>query len=352
VSGDGNGKATRGGSPRAVLRDIAERAGVSLMTVSRVLNGKPDVAPATRDAVLRHAYELGYVSHRNARGRASRRTGLIALTIPYVRGEGDYFAEIMAGVTDALYERDARVVLCPTRHEHDREASLLGRLLHGTTDGGLLIAPSESAEELAALRIQGYPFVVVDPIAPPGEDTVLVTATNAAGGRAATKHLIALGHRRIGVISGPRDWPASVDRLAGYHAALVTAGLPVLPELVVESDFRAGGGEAAAERLLAQPEPPTAIFAFNDNMAIGASRAAARHGLTVPADLSVVGFDDTEAASLVAPALTTVRQPLQEMGRAAVGLLYRQIERQRLDAARLEVSTSLVIRASTAPCGA
>jgi LacI family transcriptional regulator len=341
-------KATRGGSQRAVIRDIAARAGVSLMTVSRVLNGKPDVAPATRDVVLGYAHELGYIRLRGARGHASRRTGLIALTIPYVRGEGDYFAEIIAGVSDGLYEHDARVVLCPTRHEHDREASLLGHLLHGTTDGGLLIAPSESAEELAALRVQGYPFVVVDPIAPPGEGTVLVTATNTAGGRAATEHLIALGHRRIGVISGPRDWPASVDRLAGYHAALVAAGLPVLPELVVEADFRVSGGEAAAERLLGLPERPTGIFAFNDNMAIGVLRAATRHGLSVPTNVSVVGLDDIEAASLVAPALTTVRQPLQEMGRAAVGLLYRQIEHQRLDAPRLEVSTRLVIRASTA----
>jgi LacI family transcriptional regulator len=343
-------KAARSGSQRAVIRDIAARAGVSLMTVSRVLNGKPDVAPTTRDVVLRYAHELGYINHRSARGRVSRRTGLIALTIPYVRGEGDYFAEILTGVTDALYERDARVVLCPTRHEHDREASLLGRLLHGTTDGGMLIAPSESAQELAALHVQGYPFVVIDPIAPLTEDVAHVTATNVAGGRAATEHLIARGHRRIGVISGPRTWPASVDRLAGYHAALVAAGLPVLPDLVAESDFRVHGGEDAAERLLALAEPPTAIFAFNDNMAIGVLLAAAHRGIRVPLDLSVIGFDDIEAAALVTPALTTVRQPLQEMGRAAVGLLYRQIQRQRLDAPRLEVSTSLVVRASTAPC--
>lgn len=334
--------------PRAVIRDIAARAGVSAMTVSRVLNGKPDVAPATRDAVLRHARQLGYISARHAQSRATHRTGLIGLTIPFIRGEGDYYAEIVAGIADALAERDARLVLCPTRHEHDREVSLLDRLLHGTTDGGMLIAPAESEAELAALQAQAYPFVVIDPITALGDDIPAVSAANTSGARAAVEHLVALGHRRIGAMTGPTGWPASVDRLAGYYAALAAAGLPIVPAYVAEADFTVGGGEAAAQRLLRLAEPPTALFCFNDTMAIGAMRAARQLGLALPRDLSVVGFDDIEASSLVVPALTTVRQPLQAMGRAAVDLLYRLIEgRASAAAVRIEVSTHLVVRAST-----
>lgn len=334
---------------RTVFRDIAERAGVSVMTVSRVLNGKPDVAPSTRDAVLRHAHELGYRVSGGPRRRAATRTGLIGLMVPYVRGEGDYYADIVAGIADALYARDARAVLCPTSHEHDRERSLLDRLLRGTTDGAILIAPAESPEELAELRAQYYPFVVVDPISPLGDGVAVVAAMNTTGARLAVEHLLALGHTRIGAVTGPKGWPASTDRLAGYHAALVAAGIPVAPDLLQEGDFTLAGGEAAAARLLALPWPPTAILAFNDNMAFGTLRAARSSSLEVPRDLSVVGFDDIESAALVQPALTTIRQPLQEMGRAAVDVLYRQIADQPYDATRFEVSTRLVERASTAP---
>jgi LacI family transcriptional regulator len=333
------------GRRRAAIRDIAARAGVSAMTVSRALSGKSDVAPATRDAVLRQAQALGYPLGKA--GAARRRSGLIGLIVPYIRGEGDYFAEIVTGAADALAERDARLVLCQTRHDHDREVSLLDRLLHGTTDGGLFIGPSESPAELAQLHACGYPFVVIDPSISPGDEIATVAATNVIGARAATEHLIALGHRRIGVITGRLGSAVSIDRLAGYHAAIVARGLVLGTELVVETDFTVSGGEAAAHRLLALPDPPTAIFAFNDNMAVGAMRAARERGLVVPDHLSVVGFDDIEVAALVTPALTTVRQPLKEMGRAAAGLLYRQIEGRPLDAPRLEVSTRLIVRAST-----
>ena len=335
--------------PRAVIRDIAERAGVSAMTVSRVLNGKPDVAPATRDSVLRHARQLGYKSVRHAQIRAARRTGLIGLTIPFVHGEGDYYAEIMAGIADALYERDARLVLCPTRHEHDREVSLLDRLLHGTTDGGILIAPAESEPELAALRAQAYPIVVIDPISTLSDDIPSVSATNTAAGRVAVEYLIALGHRRIAAITGPAGWQASVDRLAGYFAALAGAGLPITPTYIAEADFTVGGGAAAAERLLNLAQPPTAIFFLNDMMAMGAMRTARQLQIALPDELSIVGFDDIEAASLVVPALTTVRQPLQTIVRTAVDLLYRLIDGHATSAVRIEVSTNLIVRASSGP---
>lgn len=334
---------------RLVIRDIAALAGVSVATVSRVLNGRPDVSSATRDMVRRHIRERGYVTSRTARALASGRTGLIGLTVPYMVDH--YFAQILTGATEAVYERDARLVVCPTRSEHDREVSLLERLMHGTTDGALLIAPSETPAELAALRRRAYPFVVVDPPDTLDEDIPVVCAAGWSGARTATEHLIALGHTRIGAITGARGQRASRDRMAGYQAALFAASLPVNPALVVESDFSIEGGYRAALHLLAQGDAPSAIFAFNDNMALGVLRAARERGLDVPRRLSVVGFDDLEMAALVTPELTTVRQPLQEIGRVAAGVLYRLLDGQPLDATRIELSTRLVVRASTAAPG-
>jgi LacI family transcriptional regulator len=331
---------------RITLRDVAKRAGVSMMTVSRVLNGHPDVAPDTRDAVLQHAQDLGY-GVRPSPPQARGRTGLIALAVPFMPSEGDFFAEIVAGASEALAERGAYLVLCSTRYQHDREVSLVDLLQRGRTDGAILISPAESPAELEALCGEGHPFVVIDPNVPLGDEIPVIAAMNTAGARAATEHLIGLEHQRIGIMTGSLQWTESIDRLAGYHAALAAAGLPVLPDLLAEADFTIHGGQEAAERLLALPDPPTAIFACNDNMAIGVIQAAVARGLAVPRDLSVVGFDDVAAAALITPPLTTVRQPLQDMGRAAVGLLYRLIDGQPVEAMRTEVATRLIVRAST-----
>lgn len=329
---------------RAALRDIAERAGVSIATVSRVLNGRPDVAAATRDTVLQHVRDLGYVSNRVA--RASWETGLIGLAVPHIRG--DYVTEIVTGAVDALYERGARMVICST-DQTANGTSLRERLMHGATAGALLVMPSESKAELAALYQSGYPFVVIDPATPVDEHIPVVSAANWAGAKLAAEHLIALGHTHIGVITGPSAWSSTVDRVAGYHAALLTAGLPIVPKLVHESDLTIAGGASAAEHLLSQTHAPSAIFALNDSMAIGVLRAARERGLSVPQDLSVVGFDDTEMASITTPALTTVRQPLQGIGRLGVEVLHRLLNGQPLDAPRVELSTRLVVRDSTAP---
>jgi LacI family transcriptional regulator len=332
---------------RPTIRDIAGRAGVSIATVSRVLNGRPDVAPATRQKVLRHIQEEGFTGSLAARALVGSRTGLIGLTVPYLTGE--YFAEIIEGAAEALYERDARFVLGPTQHRHDREVSLLDRVMHGTTDGALLILPSESPAELERLLEQNFPFVVVDPMSELPWNIPVVAAAHWSGATAVMQHLVSLGHRRIAAITGPRTWPASNDRLAGYRTVLSSAGLPVCEDLIRESDFQIEGGYGAARELLSLSERPTAIFAFNDNMAAGVVRAAREHGLRVPTQLSIVGFDDVQLASVLSPMLTTVRQPLREMGRVAVSLLSRLLDDHRLEATRLELSTRLVVRESTAP---
>src|SRR5581483_2478237 len=261
-----------------------------------------------------------------------------------------YFSGILSGAAEALYEHDMRLVLSPTRHQHDREVSLVDRLIHGLTDGALLVLPEESSEELEGLLDQGNRFVVVDPRSPLPERIPSVSAAHASGAGQAMQHLLELGHGRIAAITGPRGWVATEDRRRGYHAALASAGILPAPELEVESaNWEIAGGIDAAAQLLSLPDPPTAVFAFNDNLAIGASRAARAHGLSVPEDLSVVGFDDVEQATVITPELTTVRQPLEEMGRMAVTLLTRLLERQRFETLHVELATRLVVRDSTAP---
>jgi LacI family transcriptional regulator len=338
---DGNGDQSR-----ATIREIARAAGVSIATVSRVINGRPDVSPQTREAVLRVVREHGFSTNRNARALSGGRTGLVGVTLPIL--EAAYFAVIVSGTAEALYEHDMRIVLCPTLHQHEREVTLLDRLMHGTTDGAILMLPEESNAELRALQVTGYPFVVVDPRVQLDQGIPAVSASNASGARAVVEHLLSLGHRRIGAILGPADWMATTERLNGYRSALAAAGVLAARDLVVESDFSIESGEAAAAALLDLPERPTAIFGFNDNVAIGALRAAEARGLTVPDDLSVVGFDDSEQSGLVTPALTTVRQPLAEMGRMAVSLLLRLLDHQRVEAMNIELATRLVVRESTA----
>src|ERR671934_1470522 len=334
------------GQQRLTIRQIADEAGVSIATVSRVLNGRNDVSPETRDLVSRVIRENGYTANRSARGLSAGRTGLVGVLVPLIYPA--YFSSILAGAAEALSEQDLRVVLSPTGHEHDREVSLLDRLMHGLTDGALIVMPEESSVELERLVDAGYRFVVVDPIMPLAERIPSVSAAHTSGADQAMRHLLGLGHRRIAQITGPRGWVATEDRRRGYRAALAAAGILPDPALEVEAVPEVDPGRAAAEQLLDLPEPPTAIFAFNDNIAIGAIQAARARGLCVPDDLSVVGFDDVEPATIVSPALTTVRQPLAEMGRTAVSLLVRLLEGQQIETLHLELSTRLVVRESTA----
>ena len=332
--------------PRMTIRQIAELAGVSIATVSRVLNRRGDVSPETRELVTQVIRQHGYTANRNARNLSAGRTGLVGVLVPLVFPA--YFSAILAGAAEALSERDLQIVLSPTGHEHDREVSVLDQL-HGLTDGALIILPEESSEELQRLLDGGYRFVVLDPLMPLDERIPSVSAAHTSGADQAMRHLLELGHRRIAQITGPRGWVATEDRRRGYRAALAAAGILPDPALEVEAEPEIVTGREAAKHLLDLPEPPTAIFAFNDNIAIGAVQAARADGLTVPDDLSIVGFDDVEHATIVTPTLTTVRQPLAEMGRTAVSLLMRLLEGQRFETLHVELATRLVVRESTAP---
>jgi LacI family transcriptional regulator len=331
---------------RLNIRQIADLAGVSIATVSRVLNGRGDVSEETREVVSRVIRENGYTANRNARGLSAGRTGLVGVLVPLVYPA--YFSGILAGAAEALSERDFQIVLSPTGGEHDREVSIVDRL-HGLTDGAMIILPEESSEELERLLDSGFRFVVLDPLMPLEERIPSVSAAHMSGADQAMKHLLDLGHRRVGQISGPRGWVATEDRRRGYRAALAAAGILPDPALEREAEPEIDAGRAAAEQLLDLSELPTAIFAFNDNIAIGAIQAARARGLRVPEDLSVVGFDDVEHATIVTPALTTVRQPLAEMGRTGVSLLMRLLEGKRFETLHVELATRLVVRDSTAP---
>jgi LacI family transcriptional regulator len=333
-------------APRVTIRQIADRAGVSIATVSRVLNGRGDVADDTRELVSRVIQEHGYTVNRSAQSLSGGRTGLVGVVVPLVYPA--YFSGILAGAAEALSEQAMQIVLPPTMHLHEREVSVIDRM-HGLTDGALFILPQESSEELARLLDSGYRFVVLDPLQPLDERIPSVSAAHTSGADQAMRHLLQLGHRRIAQITGPIGWVATEGRRRGYRAALASAGILPDPALEVESVPEIEPGRTAAERLLDLAERPTAIVAFNDNIAIGAIQAARARGLRVPEDLSVVGFDDVEHATIVSPALTTVRQPLAEMGRTAVSLLIRLLERQSFETLHVELATRLVVRDSTAP---
>ena len=341
---------------------MAELAGVSVSTVSRVLNGRSDVSAETRLVVERVARSRGYAtrrapaadpardparpSHEQSDFAGGRLTGLVGVTT--TTSGTAYFSAILAGITEALAEREMWALVCPTRQEHDREVSVLKRLMRSEMVGALLLLPEESPDELRRLRDDGLAFVVVDPLHDVGQDIPAVSADNSAGAYQATAHLLRLGHRRIGVITGRGDGTATRARLQGHYAALAEAGVMPDPMLEVEADFLVQGGAAGAARLLGLATPPTAIFAFNDCMAIGALHTARSRGLRLPDDLSVVGFDDTPEAEAAYPALTTVHQPLRELGRMAVGQLVRLMDSHQLEPLHVALATRLVVRSSTA----
>jgi LacI family transcriptional regulator len=278
---------------------------------------------------------------------APRRTGVVGVLVPLIYDL--YFSAILSGVAEAAYDHDMRLLLSPTQHDHAREASLLERLTRDVTDGALIVLPEETGPELERVISEARPLVVVDPLLPLGERVPCVSVGHRGGADEAMRHLLELGHRRIGAVTGPPGWVATEARREGYRTALARAGIAFDPDLEVASDFERAAGASAAAVLLSLPEPPTAIFAFNDAIAVGTMRAAHELGVRVPEELSVIGFDDIAYATMVGPMLTTVRQPLGELGRTAVNLLLRLLERPGSEPRQIELSTRLVVRETTAP---
>jgi len=341
--------ATRMGEP-LTLTQVAALAGVSVPTVSKVINQRADVAPATRERVQRVLAEHGYVLGRAGRPSSAGRGGPGAQIDVVIHSlHSTYAAEILRGVEEAVLGTDARVVLASTHGQRTREQHWVRQLAAGVTAGAVLVLADQTSEQLRELRRLHIPFVVVDRLGELGPEDLSVSATNWAGGRAATTYLLALGHRRIAALLGPPDFPCTRDRLAGYRAALDAADLPVDPALIRHGDWHFAGGYAEMRALLALPDPPTAVFVGSDEQCLGVYRALHEHGLAVPAAMSVVGFDDMPYAELMTPALTTVRQPLREMGRVATTMLLRVIAGEPIETLRVELATPLIKRASCGP---
>lgn len=325
------------------IHDVARVAGVSVSTVSRVLNSKDDVAEDTRKRVLAAVAELGYTSNLAARSMRSRRTGLLGLILPDV---GHPFAiEILKGVNRAIAESPFDLIVYTTGSVQKSDAAeheqrYVALLNNSIADGSVIVAPASPVFQTAA------PVVAVDPhVAYPGYPAV--HATNYQGALEATRYLIDLGHRRIGFICGRPELASANRRLKGYMDALKEAGITPDETLVAPGDYTTETGYKCALELLKRPDPPTAIFAANDQSALGVLQAAKELGFRVPEDLSVVGFDNIPEAHY--QGLTTVDQFISEMGYIAMRMLMRLVESEPLDQPTYRMPTKLVIRQSCAP---
>ncbi|MFE9251594.1 LacI family DNA-binding transcriptional regulator [Streptomyces sp. NPDC007088] len=325
------------------FRAIADEAGVSIATVSRVVNGSAQVADETQRLVRQAAQRLG-----SGFARAPGAAPPVLVYCPYALT--DYFGTIVTSVVETLALHGRRALVLAGESAQDDSSALRALPEQRGIAGAVLVLPPGPTPDLEALHARRYPLVVVDPRVELPEDIASVSAAHAAGARRVAQHLLALGHRRIGFIGGPRDWLASRNRLVGHTAALAEAGILPEPELLTEiTEPTTDQGHVAARLLFSRTPRPTALVAFNDKTAAGAVRAAREAGLRVPADLSVTGFDDSELGQSITPALTTVRQPLAEMGRIAVSLLVRLVAGHAVDTLHVELATPLVVRDSTAP---
>ena len=329
---------------RSTLAGVAREAGVSVGTVSKVLNGRSDVAPATRARVQALLVKHDYVA-RGA-GGAQQATRALHLIFDAMRTPNNL--EIIRGVLEAVSDEGIDVVtgLVPS----DPLGAAWARRVAQTGCLGLILVTSPlTDQQWRQFQQADVQLVTIDPVRVPDQNVLSVGSTNFAGGMEATRHLISLGHRRIGLIEGPQEAMVSAARLHGYQAALTEGGLNLDPALVQPAEFTFEEGLRAAEKLIAGSHRPTGIFASNDLQALGAIEAARAIGLRVPEDLSVVGFDDMPAAQWSAPPLTTVRQPLAEMGRVAAEALLRLTAGEQLQTTRIELAAQLVLRKSTAP---
>ena len=329
------------------MRDVAHRANVSIATVSHVINNTRPVSSELRERVYAAMEALGYQRNVVARALRSKQSLTIGVIVP--DSTNPFFAEVMRGIEDVCLAREYSVILCDTRGDLATEELHTRNLVAKQVDGIIYIAAGKGYTHIEKLIANALPVVLVerDPL-DTAADAVLIS--NYDGGYTATHHLTELGHRRIACITGPSRITLRADRLEGYRRALEDAGLRVQDSLIHGGDFSCGSGYRAARELLALPQRPTAIFAFNDLMALGVLRAAHELGLRVPDQLSVIGFDDVYLASFAMPALTTIRLPKNEMGRQAAHMLLRRIEDGAHLAERQQLPIELIVRHSTAAC--
>ena len=331
------------------MRSVAEHAGVSHQTVSRVVNGDPTVTEAVRERVVASMSALGYRPSAGGRAMARGRTEVVGLVIPHDPGFAfatDHLIRMMTGAEPELAARGYGMLLS-TRETSKDPASAYRRFDRRRLVDGLIVEGGAGTEALPHLVELGYPVVVIGYTE---DDLATVHPDDEGGAYAVAQHLLALGHRRIGVVNGPEENRlAMAARLRGVHRAFADARLEPAPDLAVHGDFTFESGYAAAQSLMASPEPPTAIFAFNDGMALGVVRWLRESGRRVPGDVSVAGFDDTSAAVLGETPLTSVALQSVDLGRRAAQILMDQLDGKTATASETVMAGRLMVRASTAP---
>jgi LacI family transcriptional regulator len=327
-------------TPRRTLVRIAAEAGVSVSAVSKVLNGRTDVAAPTRIRIAGLLRQHGY--------QVASRLGFGVVDLLMASLHGPWAEELIRGTVEAASEAGVSVVVT-TVDSPEEFTRWFDRAAARGTDGALCVLHLPGSRELQRMAAAQIPLILIDPPEEPHESVRSVGTTNWQGGMTATRHLIELGHRRIAAIGGPEGFWSSRARMAGYRAALQAAALPADEELVRREEFSAAGGRTQAERLLSLPEPPTAIVAGCDSQAFGVLQALGARGLRAPGDLSVIGFDDVQMASWATPALTTIRQPLAAMAATGFGMLRSDPATASGEPHHIELATTLVVRDSTAP---
>jgi LacI family transcriptional regulator/LacI family repressor for deo operon, udp, cdd, tsx, nupC, and nupG len=332
----------------AKLADVAEQAGVSVSTVSRVINRPDMVDPETRSQVEAVLSKMDYRPSRVARRLKNRgKAQILGVIIPDI--QNPFYSEIVRGIEDVAYQRDYAVILCNSEEDPEREDFYLN-VLHGESADGVILPPLLRAGNSYSADIEEYDFPIVcfdrrlpgDPV-----DTVIVD--NRKGAREVTAHLLGLGYRRIGAICGPDNLSTSTERLEGYQQALRDKRVEVDEELVRMGPPHRGAGRAHADELLSLDQPPTAIFAANNQLCLGVLECAREHGLSIPDEIAIVGFDDAPWAKLLDPPLTTVEQPTYEIGQQAAQQLLDRLEHPNSPPSLITLDPKLRVRAS---CGA
>jgi LacI family transcriptional regulator len=326
---------------RPTIIDVAREANVSYTTVSRVINGKGYVRAATRERVLQAMTKTGYTVNRQARALAGGRHQVIGLLVPEL--DTSYIGEILRGIDEEIGAAGYDLMLYTTHRRRTRESIFVNSITTGMTDGLLMVLPVDPAAYVTSIRRRDFPFVLIDHEGLDDEGPS-VGATNRQGARQAMDYLIGLGHRRIGFITGNLEMDCAHERLAGVRESLADHGIPLDESLIVTGNFHKPLAFQRTRELLALADPPTAIFAANDVSAFGAMDAIRDLGLRVPDDISVIGFDDIPDAQTSTPALTTIRQPMREMGASATRMLLDHIAGEHHTNQRIELPTELIIR--------
>lgn len=328
--------------PGATLAQIAEAAGVSIPTVSRVLNGKPGISAPKRHEIERLIEDHGY-----ARRKTKRNASLIDFVVSSL--ETQWATELLRGAQAEAARSGVDMVLNVTHSTPAGGPDWIERIAARGSDGIVLVVSEWTPDEQKRLAKLKLPVVAIDPLGNDTESFATVSATDWVGGREATEHLLALGHRRIGFVTGPMELECHQDRLDGYMSALGRAGIDPLKELVRHGDSLISGGQRFGGELLDLAERPTAIISGSDEQAYGLYLAAKERGIRVPEDLSVVGFDDVDLCRWVSPQLTTVRQPLASMASEATRLLLKLATGEAVDTPTVRLASTLIVRESTVP---